>query len=76
MILGYRIRSRFIGAISSRIRVRLFLELELGPFSLRLNEIFILEKCFFDLGLDFELGDTGLGKLFKDFLRHYCLRAI
>jgi hypothetical protein len=59
MIFGYRIRSRFIGAISFRIRVRLFLELELGPFSLRLNEIFILEKFFFffDLGLDFELDD-------------------
>jgi hypothetical protein len=58
MIFGYRIRSRFIGAISFRIRVRLFLELELGPFSLRLNEIFILEKFFFFyLGLDFELDD-------------------
>ena len=64
MIFGYRIRSRFIGAISFRIRVRLFLELELGPFSLRLNEIFILEKFFFFyLGLDFELGDSCLGEL-------------
>jgi hypothetical protein len=49
MIFGYMIRSRFIGAISFRIRVRLFLELELEPFSLRLNEIFILEKFFFFL---------------------------
>jgi hypothetical protein len=67
MIFGYRIRSRFIGAISFRIRVRLFLELELGPFSLRLNEIFILEKFFFfffDLGLDFELDDNCLGVSF------------
>jgi hypothetical protein len=66
MIFGYRIRSRFIGAISFRIRVRLFLELELGPFSLRLNEIFILEKFFFffDLGLDFELDDNCLGESF------------
>jgi hypothetical protein len=61
MIFGYRIRSRFIGAISFRIRVRLFLELELGPFSLRLNEIFILEKFFsFYLGLDFELDNNCL----------------
>jgi hypothetical protein len=66
MIFGYRIRSRFIGAISFRIRVRLFLELELGPFSFRLNEIFILEKFFFffDLGLDFELDDNCLGESF------------
>jgi hypothetical protein len=65
MIFGYRIRSRFIGAISFRIRVRLFLELELGPFSLRLNEIFILEKFFFFyLGLDFELDDNCLGEPF------------
>jgi hypothetical protein len=50
MIFGYRIRSRFIGAISFRIRVRLFLELELGPFSLRLNEIFFyLREVFFFL---------------------------
>jgi hypothetical protein len=47
MIFGYRIRSRFIVSISFIVRVRLFLELELGPFSLRLNEIFILEKFFF-----------------------------
>ena len=65
MIFGYRIRSRFIGAISFRIRVRLFLELELGPFSLRLNEIFILEKFFFFyLGLDFELDNNCLGESF------------
>ena len=57
MIFGYRIRSRFIGAISFRIRVRLFLELELAPFSLRLNEIFYLREFFFYLGLDFELDD-------------------
>jgi hypothetical protein len=53
MIFGYRIRSRFIGAISFRIRVRLFLELELGSFSLRLNEIFNLEKFFFLLRFRF-----------------------
>jgi hypothetical protein len=65
MIFGYRIRSRFIGAISFRIRVRLFLELELGPFSLMLNEIFILEKFFFFyLGLDFELDNNCLGVSF------------